>query len=480
MSFVKFSSDFLLETFTLVDNLFVIEHLPYLDEKQIKVYIYGLYLCTSGEKENSLDALCSTLDMTEAEVVSAYGYFEDMGLCRILSRSPLEVAYLSLKKANQPPKKYRGEKWNDFNAALQQLFPERMLTPNEYNEYYMFLDESRLEQDAMLMIAQYCINQKGMGVRYPYILTVARNWVADGVRTVADVEAKLQEYDNQSEDMRKVLSALGRKGNAELEDKQMLLKWTRSWGYELDAVLAAVKSLKGGKTFKKLDAKLDEFYRMSIFTAEEMEDHQAQLERMRALAIAINKNLGVFYESFDHEIEVYIAPWTSKGFEDGALTKIAHFCFVTGVRTLDGMNNVVNKFYAQGLLSAASIDEYMRAQIELDAKIRKVIEKSGRSRQVTQSDRDYYRTWTVEWGFDDELILFAAEQALGKTYPTPYINQLLSAYRKNGITTVEQAKNFRMPQSGEGSKADFEEHTYTQEELRSVARSIESLSEDDI
>ena len=150
-----------------------------------------------------------------------------------------------------------------------------MLTPNEYNEYYMFLDESKLEQDAMLMIVQYCINLKGMGVRYPYILTVARNWVADGVRTASDVENKLSEYDQQSEQMQQVLVALGIKGGAELEEKQMLLKWTRSWGYELDAVLAAAKTLKGAKNFKKLDAKLDEFYRMSIFTAEEMYDDQA-------------------------------------------------------------------------------------------------------------------------------------------------------------------------------------------------------------
>ena len=119
-----------------------------------------------------------------------------------------------------------------------------------------------------------------MGVRYPYILTVARNWVADGVRTASDVENKLSEYDQQSEQMQKVLVALGRKGGAELEEKQMLLKWTRSWGYELDAVLAAAKTLRGAKNFKKLDSKLDEFYRMSIFTAEEMNDYQSHREHL--------------------------------------------------------------------------------------------------------------------------------------------------------------------------------------------------------
>ncbi len=477
MSFARFSSDFLMETFTLVDNLFINEHLPYCDEKQIKVYLYGLFLCSNPANDNSVDALCAKLDMTESAILSTYGYFEDMGLVRIISQKPLEVKYLSLKKSMQPPKKYKGEKWNDFNAHLQQLFPERMLTPNEYNEFYMFLDESKMEQDAMLMIVQYCIDLKGMNVRYPYILTVARNWASDGVRNASDVEDKLKEYDTQSEQMRTVLAALGRKGAAELEDKQMLLKWTRVWGYELDAILTAIKTLKGGKSFNKLDARLDEFYRMSIFTAAEMNDYRAHHEHLRNLALSVNKNLGVFYESFDHEIEVYIVPWTAKGFSDDALVKIAHHCFITNVRTLDGMNNVVNKFYAQGLLTSESIDEYLHTQIVTDGKIKKIIEKSGRSRAVTQSDREYYRTWTVVWGFDDSVILYAAEMSVGKTYPTPYINQLLSGYKSKGVTTVEDAKKISPVIPEQTRKANFEERSYTKEELQSIVTSIDSLKD---
>ncbi len=476
MSFAKFSSDFLMETFTLVDNLFINEHLPYCDEKQIKVYLYGLYLCSKPSKDNTIGELCDRLDMTENEIISAFGYFEDMGLVQIVSKQPLEVQYLSLKRSMQTPKKYKSEKWNDFNVHLQQLFPERMLTPNEYNEYYTFLDESKLEQDAMLMIVQYCINLKGMSVRYPYILTVARNWVADGVRTAQDVENKLNEYDKQTEQMQKVLVALGRKGGAELEEKQMLLKWTRSWGYELEAVITAAKTLKGAKNFKKLDQKLDEFYRMSIFTEEEMLDYQAHRERLKNIAVDVNKTLGVFYESFEHEIEVYIVPWIAKGFDEDALKKIAHHCFISNVRTLEGMNNVVEKFFKQGLLTSQSIDEYMRTQIELDGKIKRIIEASGRSRAVTTSDREYYRTWAITWGFTDDVILFAAKQAEGKTYPTPFINQLLSSYKANGITTVEQAQKAAPTTTPSKTREkNFDERTYSQEELQSVITSIDSL-----
>ncbi len=481
MSFAKLSSDFLMETFTLVDNLFISEYLPECDEKQVKIYLYGLYLCTNPSSNNSLDALCSNLNMSEKEIISIYSFFEDMGLVQIVSKEPLEVKYLSLKRANQPPKKYKSEKWNDFNVHLQQLFPERMLTPNEYNEYYMFIDSTKFDPEAMLMVVQYCINLKGMSVRYPYILTVARNWANEGVKTVKDVEERLEEYERQHDDMTSVLSALGRKGGAELEEKQMLLKWTRSWGYSLDAILTAAKTLKGSKTFAKLDNKLDEFYRMSIFSAEEMADFAKHIEELRSLAVAINKNLGVFYESFEHEIEVYVSPWVAKGFDADALTKIAHHCFLSNVRTLDGMNTVVGKFYSKGLLTSESIDDYIDAQIRQDEKIKKVIEATGRTRNVTNQDREYYETWSAEWLFDDSVILYAAEQASGRTYPLPYVNQILSAFKSAGAKTVEEAKKVALPTSSASRVAEnYQEREYTKEELRSVITSIDGLSADNI
>ena len=199
LSLAKFSSDFLMESFTLVDNLFINEHLPHCTEKQIKVYLYGLYMCSMPEKMNSLDEMCATLGVSEAELVSVYTDFEDAGLVRVISKSPLEVAYCSLKRAMQPPKKYKSEKWNDFNRELQELFHERMLTPNEYNEYYTFLDSVKMDRDAMLMIVRYCIELKGESVRYPYILTVARNWANEGVRTVAEARGETDAHQMDEE-----------------------------------------------------------------------------------------------------------------------------------------------------------------------------------------------------------------------------------------------------------------------------------------
>ncbi len=476
LGFAKFSSDFLMESFTLVDNLFISEHLPFVSDTQCKIYLYGLYLCSVPENVNSLETMAQVLNVGIDEIISAYTYFEDSGLVQILSKQPLEVKYLSLKKAQQPPKKYKAEKWNDFNLQLQQLYPDRMLTPNEFNEYYNFFDSYKMDTDAMLMVVQYCINLKGLSIRYPYILTVAKNWVQDGVKTIADVEEKLNEYDAQTESMRQVLSALNRKTGAELEEKQMLQKWLGSWGYELPAILKAAKLLKGGKSFIKLDKKLDEFYRMNIFTAEEMSDYQNHREKLYNLAININKNLGVYYESLDHIIEVYTIPWTTKGFSDDALLTIAHHCFISGIKSLEGLNSVVQRFYSEGLLSRESIDEFISSKIKLDEKIKAIIAKTGRSKSVTNSDREFYKTWTTIWGFNDEIILYAASLAVGKTYPATYINQLLSAWKSKHIDTLENAqKEAKGTQTTQNSALNFPQREYSDKELQSVITSIEQM-----
>lgn len=477
MGFAKFSSDFLMETFTLVDNLFINEHLPYLDEKQIKVYLYGLYLCTSNE-QNDIETLSAVLDVTEEELLSIYGEFEDLGLVKIISRQPIEVKYLSLKRGLQPPKKYKADKWTDFNSVLQSLFPERLITPNEYNEYYSFIDSTKIDTEVLLMIVQYCINFKGQNVRYPYIFTVARSWLADGVKTVADVERKLTEYEAQNEDMREVLSALGRKGGADIEDKQALLKWQRSWGFEQSAILTAAKLLKGSKTFKRLDQKLDEYYRMNVFTSQEMEEAAERRENLIDLAIEINKTMGLYYESLDHVVETYTIPWTSKGFTTDALLKIAHYCFVSGIRTLDGLNNVINKFYSQGYVSAESIDEFISAGIAQDDKIRKILEKAGTSRNVSAKDREYYRTWTTLWGFTDDVIEYACELAFGKPYPVTYVNQLLSNWKTSGATTLDKAKTVPLPSTDK--KPAYTERTYTNDELQTLFSGIDKFDDIDI
>ncbi len=468
MAFAKFSSDFLMNNYTLVDNLFITELLPNLESEEIKIYIYGQYLCMNQSKDNSLEEMGKALGVAPSKIVETFQFFEDNGLVKIKSKMPLEVEYLCLKNQNQLPKKYKTGKYSDFSSHLQTLFPSRMLTPNEFNEYFGFLENYAMDQDALLMVVQFCIDTKGETVRYPYVLTIAKDWASQGVKTVEDVEIKLNDFETQSELMRKVLVALNRKGAADLEEKQMLINWTTNLGFNQEAIICAAKSSKS-KTFKALDAKLNEFYKLSIFTEQEIKNYNKHREELEDIALTVNNEIGTSYRELEPEIETYIVPWTNKGFNKDTLKKIAHYCFISGVRGLEGLNSIINNFYSKGIISNEAIEEYVSNQVHEGEKIKKIIEASGSMRNVSSSDRTFYQTWTKDWGFTDDIILFAAESAVGKLYAMSYINQLLSKWKNANVKTLEEAQKANTaPAQKTTPVPQIKTRDYTSEELKGV------------
>lgn len=483
MAFCKFSSDFLMESFTLVDNLFLNEYLPYAEENYSKVYLYGLYLCTNPSgKDNSIESLTKVLDLEEDTVMNIFRYWQDEGLLEILSTTPLEIRYLSIKGAKQPPKKYSTGKYADFNVEAQRLFSTRTLMPNEYLQYYDMMDSAKIQPDAMLMIMQYCINYKGVSVRYPYINAVARNWARDGVHTVEDVEKKLNEFEALDDDMRAVMRALGRRGNSDLEEKQTLVKWTKNWGFDIPAVVFAAKQCKNKGGFKKLDTILDEYYRMNIFTENEMREYVKERSHMFDLSYKINKQIGQYYEVMDSVVETYTAPWLAMGFDDDALLDIAKYCFTSNIKTLSGMQTIVMRFYKMGIITSESIREHIERQIQNDAFIKKILSTVGTMRNVSQNDREYYRIWCIDWVMSDELILYAAELASTSRFPMQFMNKQLANWRDSHITTIAAAKKQKIsvynPMTS--SAKNFTEREYSKEELNSIFSDLHNLDDVDI
>jgi DnaD/phage-associated family protein len=387
-----------------------------------------------------------------------------------------------LKGTKQPPKKYKSEKYYDFNIQVQDMFPNRPLVQNEYVLLYEFIDSYKVQTDAMLMIIQYCVSLKGLTVRFPYIIAVAKNWANEGIKTVSDVELRLSEYESQDENMKAVLKALSRKGVADLEEKQLLLKWTKNWGFDINSVVFAAKCLKNNRTFKKLDSTLDDYYKLNIFTEKEMLAYVEYREKLHDITIKINSTISVYYETLDHIIETYTAPWLSKGFDEDALLTIAHYCFLSGIRTLSGMNGYVSRFYKLGLISKESINEYIEGKIQNDEVIKKILHATGSSRGVTANDREFYKVWCMDWGFTDDVLLYGAELASATHFPLQYLNKLLSNWKESKLYTLDEIKASKPAKLYQQKRAEqsFTAREYTKEELAATFDSINNFDSAEI
>ena len=121
MAFCEFSSEVISRNAVSVDNIFITEFLPNASENCVKVYLYGLYKCSSS-KDNTLEGFASALQMSKEDIISIFYYWQDIGLVQLLETTPLQVRYLPVKNALQSMKKYNVDKYAAFNMTAQELF----------------------------------------------------------------------------------------------------------------------------------------------------------------------------------------------------------------------------------------------------------------------------------------------------------------------------------------------------------------------
>lgn len=441
MALCSFSSTLAMDSSTLVDNAFISEFMPAADGKYVKVYLYGLALCSSPySRDNELDNMANVLAMSEDDIIDAFTYWESMGLVQIVSTSPLGVQFLPVRLHSGRSKTHEKTKYADFNKQAQLILSGRMIRPNEYNEYYNLIESYHFEPEALLMIMNYCTKLKNTSISYPYILTVANSFEKEGIKTTAALEEKLLEIERSSENILSVMNALGLKREADPEERNMFLKWTKDYGFTLGTIIDVAKSLKKHGGMSKLDSLLTKYYEQKLFSQEEIATYNKAKETMFDIAKTITKTLGLYYQDLENVVETYISSWLKKGYDESSLIMIASYCFKQSIRTLEGMDTIIQKFFKLGLVSIEAINEYIDEIIATDNIIKNLLETLGISRNVSGYDRDLYNTWTKTWQLSDEIIFECAKASKDKTSPIIYLNKLLSNMHTKNISTIEKAK----------------------------------------
>lgn len=483
MGLCRMSDESIIKSSVLLDNKFVTDYMAEADEIQLKVYIFGLYQCLNPViADNTAAHFCNSLAITEEQLLSAFEYWKTTGLVNIVSYDPLEVRYNRVRSVDVSGKLYKPSKYTEFNTQLQDIFPDREVSQGEFLKYYEFLEETRLPQEVLLMIASYCVNYKGYGVRQQYVLAVARSWYDSGVRTVADAEQCIAKQEAVTEAMRLIAKALGKKSAIEIEDRQLYIKWTQSWGFDLEGILFAAKQCKNRGGMMRLDSLLDEFFSHNCLTVTDMKAYTEEKQDMYDLAKDVTRIIGVRYENLETVVSHYVCVWLSQGFDKKAITLIAEYCFENSIRSLNGMNAAINRFYKQGCVTVQSINEYLDQLVERERKIKAVIEATSSSRMVTQSDRDAYALW-LDWGFDDEAILYCASLAQGKPQATGYITKLLSRCKDAKAFAVADVKTVlaASPSSEDKNKTPGQlERRYTKEEMGSIFGDLQNYDDIEI
>lgn len=430
MPLCTYSNDYDAKNYTLLENKFITDYLPIMTDDDIKVYVFGLYLCNNAYGEdNNLNGFCLGTGMKANEVKKSFENLQNLGLITVIATQPLAVRFNSPSKALPQNRTFNRDKYSDFCTNIEQLYPTDALTQNDLFAFIDFVEDTKIDQDAFVMITRYCIDLVGKKVKRNYILTVARSWVEDGIKTVGDVEKRLIQVDSVTGEIKQVLRALRSKREPDLDDRELYLKWLRL-GFSLDAVLVACKGIKRGGMIS-LDDTLEDFATRQVFTAEDIKAFASRKETIENCTAKILQNLGLRYQDTTAISDENIAPLFQKGFSSEGLTKISRYCRIIGVRELSGFEKTVEDFYKGGYISDHSIDLQLDALTKFDENVQNLIYATGSTRKITPQDRDLYRTWTVTWGIDEQIILKFARESQGKAYAMSWLGSRLSTYRES-------------------------------------------------
>lgn len=481
MAFCKYSTEFIASSKTEIDNIFINDYLPFAQPQFVVVYVYGLYICGSSSFDNSIENFAKTLNMSEEDVIGAFEYWEEQGLVQVLRTNPIQITYIPLKNVLTANKLYKPEKYELFNQQANDIFMgKRSISKHEYQEYYDFLERYRMEQEALLMIMKYCVETKKSAVGYNYILTVAKNWASEGITTALQVEERLQAFENKSPELSEIFNRMGIKRAPYVEERALLNKWLNDYGFNLDVILHVAKSFKKKShfSFEKLDNALTKYYEMRLLSIMEIDSFEKEKKDLYSLAIEINKTIGVYYENLEGVVENYILKWINMGFEKNLLLEIANYCFKNSIRTLEGMDTAVNKFYKLGILSLDAFNQYMGDIIADDNKIKEILLNLGINRSVTSYDRNNYKIWTNDWKIGQELIDYAVSLAKGKDSPLKYLSRILADWRDKGIKNIDEAKSttpLSVAENSQKPKSNFSGRSYSKDELNALFQSIDEI-----
>ncbi|MGN1235397.1 MAG: hypothetical protein ACI4U2_05420, partial [Christensenellaceae bacterium] len=264
MAFCSFLSESSSPATTSVDNRFIFQYMPSADPMAVKVYLFGLALCSNRE-EFTLADLAEKLSITEEEAQDAFLFWEQSGLVQIASRSPFLVKYSTdisrTKKVN--PARYTA-----FNLALQSIFPDHEFTYNEFRDYMEFLEEYPLQQNALIAIAQYCKEYTGNPhLPFKYVRTTALGFIQKGLLTERQVQAEIAHYSETPKQINTLFKVLGLRRRAEIADSDLLTVWL-DMQFDFDTVLFVASRMKKGTKMERLDGVLKELYRNRCISRE--------------------------------------------------------------------------------------------------------------------------------------------------------------------------------------------------------------------
>ena len=440
MSLFSFDDRFALMDVTPVDNQFLLELMPGANGDYVKVYLYGLCRCYHPGKDMTLETMAHDLDMTEAQIQSAFRYWERRGLVNRVSDHPVSWQYVNRATRGTV---IQDQDYIRFTEALQELFDDRVLTGSETAMAYEWVENLGLPGDVVLMLATYLREKRGRRFSFRAAEKVALRMKEEGIATPEDAEEFFDRDRGLEEGCRRVLKRLGKKGRAPSEDELALYtRWVREDGFTPEAIEAACgETLHGEPSMAYLDGILrgmkqrygqDALEAGSLKAAQQRE--QDRTEGARAMLEHMNIRMGV------NEAVRVIYDQMRSLYPDEVIHMAAAQCVRQYRNPVpEDALTVLESWKRRGLAGPAEVAGYLEAEERF---LQELYQRQWgmRGHRISQRDWALLFSWVEEYGMSSEAIRVCAERAARCAHPMSQTDKLVAQCRVEGITSPDQVR----------------------------------------
>ena len=347
----------------------------------------------------------------------------------------------------------------------------RKVNPAEIALAWEWVQDVGLSQEAVLMLLQHCMAQRGTHFSFKAAEKLAVAMKEAGVTGPEDAENFLQHSQAVQDGAKKVLSRMGKRRAVTEDELALYEKWTGQWGFEPQAVLDACRETTGGDpSFKYLDGILNRLRTQGdARTGEALSRTLDEEKEEREKARDVFAHLGIS-PTGPAAVTAYRSLLSVQ--PHGVLLLAADECLRTH-KKLDDMKALLESWKNRGLTTEAAVREYLDKYREANLALRELFEACGHSGRPTEADRKLYEKWRG-WGYSKELLSCAAEQARNaEGGKIAYLDKVLETWHEAGIVSVEQArgrkKQDRPAKAKTVSAQQYGQRQYTEAELLAVS-----------
>lgn len=503
MPICQFADQFAMFDVTPLENLFIEEFMLRAPGEYVKVYVYGLRLCYHPSAQMSTEAMARNLGMEEETVLSAFAYWERMGILRRVADNPASYAFLNVKEAVMNQKLGARQEelpYREFNNTLQDLFGERILQAPDYQRMYGWVDDLNLGQDAVLELVAHMVNTaaRKQKVSLNVIEKEAKLWAKKGITNKELAKAHLRTLGRNYEGARQVLRRLGLNRAPTVDEEELYAKWLGDWGFDNDAVLYACGETTkiSNPNFAYIDAVLKNMRKEKRFTPAEMEQGIKQRGEDSAPVKAVLRLLGEQRANPNEDMIAMYQGFLYQGFSGEAIQMAARYCARRSGHSLEDLRRVLIAWEKEGLLSVANIEAYLKEGRRKQEILAALFQEAGIQRKPTKKDIEVFSAWE-EQGATMELMGVAAETSRHAQNPFAYMDALLKQWLASGIANAEQARKARgsaaQPAQGQQRPAPSQrpgkevsahrvaQRSYTKDEMEKIYLDLDQiLMEDEI